>query len=265
MINKIKISTTSLILVFIYSLTLGSFLFGQQELPKRPNPPKLVNNLSKKFPTFLKKEDQQKLEKKLTEFEKNTSNQIAIVITDDLKKYAPWDYAARIGEKWGVGQEKEDNGIVILIKPTKNDGGRKMYIGVGRGLTGVLPAMACKEIVENQMTPYFKKGQYYTALDSATTILMDLAQKKYNYKDYKNRQKKEMSLTNMIITILFLGLIVFAFFWSVKKNGLFATLAMIAIFSRGSSIGSGRGGRSGGGFGGFGGGSFGGNGAGGSW
>ena len=56
-------------------------------------------------------------------------------------------------------------------------------------------------------------------------------------------------------------------FWSVKKNGLFATLAMIAIFSRGSSIGSGRGGGSGGGFGGggFGGGSFGGGGAGGSW
>ena len=263
--NNIKTFSIYFLLVFIYSFSVGSFLYAQEELPKRPNPPKLVNNLSKKFPDFLKKNEQQNLETKLTEFEKKTSNQIAIVITDDLKKYSPWDYAARIGEKWGVGQKKEDNGIVILIKPTKNDGGRKMFISIGRGLTGVIPAMVAGDIIDNHMTPYFKQNKYYLALDSATTILMDLAQKKYSYKDYQKKNKEENSTKNTIISILFLILIGSAFVLSVKKNGFWATVAMFTLLSRGSGISSGRGGSGGGGFGGFGGGSFGGGGAGGSW
>ncbi|MDG1842038.1 MAG: TPM domain-containing protein [Crocinitomicaceae bacterium] len=258
---------TSLI-AFIFFFLGSSLCFSQKGIPNAPNPARGYNNYSKQFPNFLSKKQAKELEQKLTKFEKETSNEIVVVVVDNLAGYEPWDYATKLGDKWGVGKAKEDNGIVILIKPTGGKGKRKTFIATGKGLGGAIPDITCKEIVDNEMLPSFKNKKYFEGINKALVVITALAKGEYNHKDYSKKHKKEMSLTNMILTILFLGLIVFAFFWSVKKNGLFATLAMIAIFSRGSSIGSGRGGGgSGGGFGGggFGGGSFGGGGAGGSW
>ena len=59
-------------------------------------------------------------------FVKETSNEIVVVIIDDFNGYEKADIAIRLGEKWKVGKEKEDNGIVILIKPTKINGKRTL-------------------------------------------------------------------------------------------------------------------------------------------
>ena len=257
---------TFLIAIIFFFMGAG-LCFSQKGIPNAPKPARGYNNLSKESKDFLKKDEAKKLEQLLTKFEKETSNEIVVVVVDNLAGYEPWDYATKLGDKWGVGKAKEDNGIVILIKPTGGKGKRKTFIATGKGLEGAIPDITCKEIVDNEMLPSFKNKKHFEGINNALVVITALAKGEYNHKDYSKKNKKEMSLTNMIITLLFLALIVFAFFWSVKKNGLFATLAMIAIFSRGSSIGSGRGGGSGGGFGGggFGGGSFGGGGAGGSW
>jgi len=257
---------TFLIAIIFFFMGVG-LCFSQKGIPNAPNPARGYNNYSKEFPNFLSKKQAKELEQKLTKFEKETSNEIVLVVVDNLAGYEPWDYATKLGDKWGVGKAKEDNGIVILIKPKGKKGRGETFIATGKGLGGAIPDATCIEIVDNEMIPNFKEGKYNEGINKALVVITALAKGEYNHKDYSKKNKKEMSLTNMIITLLFLALIVFAFFWSVKKNGLFATLAMIAIFSRGSSIGSGRGGGSGGGFGGggFGGGSFGGGGAGGSW
>ena len=115
--------------IFFISLFLGSLPSGnsQSEIPSAPNPAKLYNNLSKVYPSFLTSKEAIFLEKKLSDFAINTSNQIVILIVDTLNGYEPWDYATRIGEKWQIGQQKEDNGIVILIKPTGGKGQRKTF------------------------------------------------------------------------------------------------------------------------------------------
>lgn len=238
-------------------------------IPERPNPPRLVNNLSVEMPDFLSAQEEAMLEQKLTAFANETSNQIVIVIVDDLDGDEPWSYATELGQKWGVGQGKFDNGIVILIKPTGGDGQRNLFISVGYGLEGAIPDLTTKQIRENEMYPYFKTGEFYTALDKATTVLMSLAKGEYNSAAYGKKKNKKQNLP-MGVFIAIIVIIVFILIRSGKRGGgggltMNATSFIVGSLLSGNRGGGFGGGGSSGGFGGFGGGGFGGGGSGGNW
>ena len=68
------------------------------------------------------------------------------------------DYAARLGEKWGIGQKGKDNGIVILIKPKSGREKGEVAISVGYGLEGVVPDVTASRIIRNEIRfPLFKQ------------------------------------------------------------------------------------------------------------
>lgn len=239
-------------------------------IPPAPNPPRLVNNLSSEFPDFLSSEEENKLEKKLEDFANQTSNQIVIVIVDDLGDYEPWDFATTLGESWKVGHESEDNGIVILIKPTGGKGQRKYHIAVGRGLEAVIPDATCRRIEEAELVPNFKDGNFYAGLDQTTDVLISLAKGEFNSDKYAAKHKSKGNTLKGVLIML--GIIFFIIILVRKGNGRGGggfTMGSGGMFFGGGfggrSSGGGFGGGSGGGFGGFGGGSFGGGGSGGSW
>ena len=248
--------------------TITLTVFGQNGIPDAPNPPRLVNNLSKAFPDFLSSEEEQKLEQKLVNFAETTSNQIVIVIVDDLAGYEPAEFAYELGDKWKVGHEKEDNGIVILIKPTEE---RKFFIATGKGLEGAIPDYTTNQVAEEELIPYLKTGEYYTALDNTTDVLMKLAKGEFNSKKYANKKKKD----NGAFVFIVIAVILFLIFLSSRggrgrggRGGGGMTFGPGGFFFTGGGFGSGgfgAGSSGGGGFGGFGGGSFGGGGSGGSW
>src|SRR6266704_401820 len=89
-------------------------VFSQTDnIPDRPSPQRLVNNLSKEFPQFLSTSEQQQLESKLVAFNDSSSNQIAIVIVDDIADMEVNQFATQLFNKWGIGRAKEDNGVLI--------------------------------------------------------------------------------------------------------------------------------------------------------
>ncbi len=253
------------VLFILFSIT-GFAQTG--EIPERPNPPRLVNNLSKEMPQFLSPQEEAQLEKKLEDFANKTSNQIAIVIVDDLAGLEAYDFATRLGHKWGVGQAKMDNGIVILIKPTGGEGQRTATIAVGYGLEGAIPDLTTKRIRENEMNPYFKNGQYYEGLDKATDVLMALAIGEYNSDAYGKKNGKKLP-AGLIIPLIFLILFILMKSGRGGRGGGGGMTAGAAGWFLGSAMGGGGGfgggGGSSGGFGGFGGGGFGGGGSSGSW
>ncbi len=253
-----------LLLILFFSIAS----FAQTDgIPDRPNPPRLVNNLSKAFPNFISGQEQALLEKKLQDFANQTSNQIEIVIVDDLAGLEAYDYATRLGQKWGVGQAKADNGIIILVKPTER---HELFIAPGYGLQGAIPDLTTKQIRENEMNPYLKKGQNFTAFDKGTDVLMALAKGEYNSDAYGKKKSKNKIPFQLIIIIIIVILVIL---FGSKKGGSSSGggLSMGSGFLLGSMFGSGFGGSGGGGggssggFGGFGGGGFGGGGSGGSW
>ena len=249
-------------------LLISSFVFSQSDgIPERPNPPRLVNNLSKEMPDFLSQDEEARLEKKLQDFANQTSNQIVIVIVDDLGGMEPWSFATDLGHKWGVGQAKMDNGVVILIKPTGGKGKRKSHISVGYGLEGAIPDLTAKQIIENELNPYLAKGNVYEAFDKSTDVLMALAKGEYNSDAYGKKHSKNKFPMKLIIPLIFL--ILFIIFRAGKggRGGNGFTMGATG-FMMGSGFGSrggGFGGGDSGGFGGFGGSGFGGGGAGGDW
>src|ERR1041384_666088 len=109
-------------LIFIIAVLFSVCAFAQVEkyVPDPPNPPRLVNNLTKE--QLLTPEQQQYLEQKLVHYDDSTSNQITIVIVDDLHDYAAVDYAVALGRKWGVGGKQFNNGVVILISINGGEG-----------------------------------------------------------------------------------------------------------------------------------------------
>jgi len=258
----------SLFIVFLFSIiTIGAF--GQKGISDAPNPQRLFNNLSTAFPDFISGAEEELLEQKLENFANETSNQITIVIVDDLAGYEPWEYATELGEKWKVGQEKEDNGIVILIKPTGGAGERKFFIATGKGLEGALPDFTCRQIEEDELIPYLKTGEYYKALDNTTDVLMKFAKGEYNSAKYAKKKGKGAKSTAIIVLV-----IIALFVYLLSKGGRGGrggmTMGPAGFFFMGSGFGSGGGfgggsSSGGGGFGGFGGGGFGGGGSGGSW
>lgn len=259
--------------VILFLLVTSISGFSQDDIPNKPTPPRLYNNLSSEFPDFLNSSDASALEKKLVDFERSTSNQIVVVIVDDLAGYEPWDYAAKLGDKWKVGQAKEDNGIVVLIKPTGGKGERKTFIAPGRGLEGAIPDYTCNEIVENELLPNFKNGAYAQGLNAAVDVLMALAKGEYNSDQYAEKNKDNVGTVIVVLIIIFVVVIII--FGKKGGGGNGFTVGNRGHRSYGGGwigglgglggFGGGSSGGGGGGFGGFGGGSFGGGGSGGSW
>ena len=266
-----RITISSLFIICF--LSLNAILYGQDDIPVRPTPPRLVND----FADFFSAKEVSYLESKLLTFNNETSTQITIVTVSNLGGYAISDFAFRLGENWGVGQEGFDNGIVILVKPKTSSENGEVYVATGYGLEGAVPDAVANRIVDAEILPSFRDGNNLEGLDNAITVLFELTRGEYSPDEYLD----ESAEPTVAIGIGFFIFIIFIIsliartqrsrHYSPGHRIPFWTALFLASSSGRSHSGSfgnfssGGGGFGGGGFGGFGGGSFGGGGAGGSW
>lgn len=109
------------------------------------------------------------MEQQLASHEDSTSNQIAILIIPTLNDHPIEDYTLQVSEKWKLGQEEKDNGVLLFI--ALND--RKVRIEVGEGLEGVLPDAVANQIIRNEMAPYFRQDNYEGGIRAAVTAMID--------------------------------------------------------------------------------------------
>jgi uncharacterized protein len=246
------------------------FVFAQsfgQAIPDRPNPPKLVNDELR----LITPDQLEALEEKLVAFDKRTSTQIAIVTTDDMRGMDAGDYAVELGKKWGVGNKGFNNGVVFLVYRSKDNTKRKVFIAPGNGLEGVLPDYTCSEIVNNEVIPNLKGGNYYRALDDGIDAIIRATEGKYTAPEGYGKGKGPSLFK--ILLIIFLVILFLSIMSKGGGGGSYMSRRGYRGFSgptwfppSGGGGWSGGGGSSGGGgFGGFGGGGFGGGGAGGDW
>ncbi|WP_291058917.1 MULTISPECIES: TPM domain-containing protein [unclassified Empedobacter] len=249
-------------------------VFGQtpDELVKMEHPPKkLVQDYAHVFDAMQLDE----LERKLVAYDDSTSTQILVLTVKSLDGYPLEMFANDIGEKWKVGTQGKDNGVVIVL----SEQDRKITIRTGYGAQIYLPPSVNKSIIDNVIIPYFKQGDYAGGINAGVNSIFQAFAGKYK-QDKAKSQEPEMDWVALIFAI---GFFIFIFIIISKGKGgnndgnggrRRSLLDDIIIMNTGSSVfggggfgsgGSSWGGSSGGGFGGFGGGSFGGGGASGSW
>jgi len=251
------------LLLFAVLLLQSGIIFAQG-IPDKPNPPHLVND----FANILSPDQLQSLEAKMVTFSDSTTVQITVVIVPTLDNYEKADYAQQLGQKWGVGGSKFNNGFVVLIKPKSGSENGEAFIATGYGVEQFVPDATSYDIVNNEMIPRFKQNDYYGGIDAASNVIMSLVKGEYKADSYA--KKKKASPVAFIVIII----IVIIFLLSrnnnnghtINRSGSAGMLLFPWMMGGGGGSGGGGGfGGGGGGFGGFGGGSFGGGGAGGSW
>lgn len=251
-----KVILLTILLISLFPL----IVFAQSDLP---TPNGYVND----FAGVLN--NPQSLEKQLASFEKETSNQIAVVTVSDLAETTIEDYAVRLFAKWGIGQEEKDNGVLVLIAPNQ----RQVRIEVGYGLEGALPDTIANQIIQKKMIPSFKQGNFQQGIEQGVKAVKSAVKGEY--------QPEENNLAGLIHWGELIGTIVFVIIFIVfsvlasrrggpgKKGGRRNSLPWLLLGMFLGGRGRGFGGRSGfggsGGFGGFGGGMSGGGGASGDW
>lgn len=238
------------------------------QVPARPTPPRLVNDMA----NVLTNDDV--LEDTLERFAHYSSNQIVVVTMNDLQGLTPQEMAYKIGQEWGVGDARFNNGVVLLIKPKTASSGGQVFIATGYGVEGVLPDAVCRRIIEQQLIPNFKLNDYEAGVVSALSVIMPILKGEY---DAEELLDDDDDVADVLVQLLFIIIFVVMIYLMARNDdqgnhgsggrnsGTWGGPIIFTGSDWGGSSGSGFGGGYSGGFGGFGGGSFGGGGAGGSW
>lgn len=241
--------------VFLFLFAAIS-LQAQDDLPSPMSPPRLVNDFAQTFDASQRDE----LEQILKAYNDSTSTQIYVVTVANLQGYAVSDYAARLGEKWGIGQKDKNNGVLILIKPRIGNERGQVFIATGYGVEHILTDARCGRIIDEYMIPYLQTEDYYNASKAAVLAII-----KYLAGEFQaDEDNPGSSLFANIVLVAVILLILYIAFKNNKggpSSGGRRRGGGFGGWGGGSSSGGGW--SSGGGsFGGGGGGSFGGGGAG---
>jgi uncharacterized protein len=252
---------------FVFIFSLFSVCANAQIEKIIPPKPPISEGLIIDYTGTLTPEQKQTLNQKLVNYDDSTSNQVAVVIMKTTGDSPVDDIALGILRTWGVGGKEHSNGIVILI--AKDD--HKIRIEVGYGLEGAVPDITAKSIIDNDLTPNFREGNYYRGLDKATDDIIKAAAGEYKAPAGYHKKGKGLPIGSIIFLIIILSLIFGA--GGGRNSGMmsrrgyrgFGTGWIIGSMMGGGSGWSGGGGGGGGGFGGFGGGGGGGGGASGGW
>ena len=230
--------------------------------------------------------------------ERQTGRQFVVATVSSLGDRTVEDYGYQLGRHWGIGREKQDDGVILLVAPNE----KKVRIETGYGAEGFLPDILAGRIIRNDILPRFRSGDMAGGIMAgADAVLRQMSlspeEAQANAESAAAQERSRADDGPGLLPIIFWGMIIGFVLLSFarraggrrylggkpayrrRKGGRFDAgdaaiilwgLSELASASRkGRSSGWGGGGSwgGGGGFGGFsgGGGGFGGGGASGSW
>lgn len=245
-----------------------NIIFAQLDIPQKPDFQTSVYD----YANVLSASEKTQLEEKLIRYSDSTSTQIVVITIESLKGEDIGILTPKWAQEWGIGQAKEDNGVLILLAKAE----RKIWISPGYGLEDRLTAGIGGTIIRNVIIPEFKAGSYYRGLDKGADALFDVFTGKYKGERKQSKEKDFPILPFIVIVVIVLILLSRGKRGgggnSGSNGGGPSLMDVILLSSLGRSSGGGFGGfgggssGGGGGFGGgFGGGGFSGGGSGGSW
>lgn len=141
---------------------------------------------------------EQELETQLSSHQQETSNEVTIVTVPTIGDDYIEHYAVELFEEWGIGTEKNDNGVLVLLAVAD----RKVRIEVGYGLEGALPDSIADSIIRTQMVPALKNADYDTAARSASQAIVRAI--KGEYADSSTKGGND----DWVVPLVFFGLFI---------------------------------------------------------
>lgn len=208
---------------------------------------------------------------RLEALERDTTDQVVVVTVADLQGYEIEEYGYQLGRAWGIGQAEKNNGVLLIVAPRE----RKVRIEVGYGLEPILTDALSALIIQDQILPAFREGQFERGIELGVTAIeqqlrLDPAEAQARAAAAERPRSSAPVGVGVVIAVIIL-LMILAMIGGAggrgrrrRGGGIGHILLWVAAQALTSGGRGGGGGFGGGGFGG-GGGSFGGGGASGGW
>ena len=237
------------------ALMLSALLFTQPVLAE-PSFPKLKGRVSD-YAGLIDARLEKAIAGKLKAHESATKNQIVVATLKDLQGYSIEEYGYQLARHWGIGQEKTNKGVLILLAKKE----RKVRIEVGYGLEGELTDAISASIIQHVMLPEFKRGRFGEGLALGADSVVEALGGKYAIP--KKQRRSSGSSDKWLFLVLFIFIPFINSFGGIGRGRRGRRRHYVGGMPIGGGFGS-----SGGGFGGGfsgGGGGFGGGGASGGW
>jgi uncharacterized protein len=238
-------------------------LHGIPALASEPNFPPLTGRVVDEA-GILSPSTVEDLTDLLTKHEQATGEQVVVLTLKSLQGYSIEDYGYQLGRRWGIGQKDKNTGAILIVVPDEH----KVRIEVGYGLEGELTDAISRTIIENDILPNFRRGDFNAGVLSGTTSILKVlggASAVRTEPDVSSNAPStaESADTRWNFPVLFAVFMVFLIFRSFRRRryGVYRRVGRTSGYAGFPDDGFSRGG---GGFSG-GGGSFGGGGASGRW
>lgn len=141
---------------------LGATAHAQDVLPVPPLSAPVIDQT-----TTLDDAQRAALTAKLSAIEQQTGSQIVVLLVPSTLPEDIAAYSQRVGDHWKIGRREVGDGLLIVV--AKND--RRVRIEVAKALEGAVPDLAAKRIIDAQITPAFRAGDYAGGLSAAVDQL----------------------------------------------------------------------------------------------
>lgn len=217
---------THILALCLFVSSLSTLVAQEQFIPPRPDRFTPVVDSAQ----VLSVEQEAALTQKIKRFEDSTGTQVAVVILSSLHGYTVEGYAVEWFKKWQYGQQKNNNGVLLLAAITDH----KVHIETGYGLEGAIPDAYAKRIIETDIKPNFKAGNYYQGIDTSVDNLIRLA-------SGESYEKEESESVPWILYVIFIPIGIFAIIFVVmfviewRRSG---QAASTTLSSKGTSYSS---------------------------
>ncbi len=127
------------------------------------------------FAKVVPEAERMELEMRLRAFSASTTNEIALVTIPSLQGDYIENYAVKLFDEWGIGSKKNNNGVLVVLAIED----RALRIEVGYGLEGALPDSVADRIIQNEMVPALRNGDYAEALSRGTEAIIAATRGEY--------------------------------------------------------------------------------------
>jgi uncharacterized protein len=166
---------------------------------------------------------------RLSALEATSTSEIAVVTVSSLEGYSIEEYSTGLFSYWGLGKEKRDNGVLLLVAPAE----REVRIEVGYGLEGALTDYESSLIIETILTPAFREGKYSEGVENAVDALAVAVEGEYSSE--MTAYDNESGFVGWTMGIIML--LIFGFFVWVLSSALLMELSRSKSIVGGSVFG----------------------------
>lgn len=156
-------------LSLIFTLILSNQPSNALTVKDVPNPRQQNGGWVTDMVDMLSPQAETQLNQIISKLEKQNGTEIAVVTVPETKPSpTPKEFTTELFNSWGIGKKGKDNGILFLV----SKGDRRTEIETGYGIEGILPDAKVGNIIRNQVTPQFKKGNFEAGIIAGTKALI---------------------------------------------------------------------------------------------